>query len=44
MEYDYAKGFTTDGDQYEEALQKEALEVAGQSDKIVVFAGLPDVF
>ena len=40
----YAKGFTTDGDQYEEALQKEALEVAGQSDKIVVFAGLPDVF
>ncbi len=40
----YAKGFTTDVDQYEEALEKEALEVAGQSDKIVVFAGLPDVF
>lgn len=40
----YAKGFTADGDQYEEALEKEALEVAEQSDKIVVFAGLPDVF
>ena len=40
----YAKGFTADGDQYEEDLEKEALEVAEQSDKIVVFAGLPDVF
>lgn len=40
----YAKGFVTDRDQCEETLEKEALEVASQSDKIVIFAGLPDMF
>ena len=40
----YAEGFDTKGDNYDEALQTEAVEKAKKASKIVIFAGLPDVF
>ncbi len=40
----YVKGFCADGDNYDEALAKEAIEAAKGADKVVIFAGLPDSF
>ena len=40
----YVKGFCSDGDIYDEALAKEAIEAAKTADKVVIFAGLPDSF
>ena len=40
----YAKGFPADGDEYDEALAKEAVEAAKNADKAVIFAGLPESF
>lgn len=40
----YAKGFSATEDITDEALFDEALQLAEQADKIVVFAGLPDIF
>lgn len=40
----YVKGFCADGDNYDEALAKEAVEAAKDADKVVIFAGLPDSF
>lgn len=41
---DYAEGFPSDRDLYDEALAKEAVEKAANADKAVIFAGLPDSF
>lgn len=41
---EYAQGFPADADQTDEALFDEAVKTASRADKIVVFAGLPDVF
>lgn len=41
---DYAKGFPSDRDLYDEALAKEAAAKAAEADKAVIFAGLPDSF
>lgn len=41
---DYAKGFPSDRDLYDEALAKEAVAKAAEADKAVIFAGLPDSF
>lgn len=41
---DYAKGFPSDRDLYDEALAKEATAKAAEADKAVIFAGLPDSF
>lgn len=38
--YDYANGYSLKGDGMDEALIKEAVEVAKKNDKVVVFAGL----
>lgn len=40
----YAKGFSASKDEYDDTLAKEALELAAQADKVVVFAGLPESF
>lgn len=40
----YAKGFSADEDVTDTELEEEALCAAGEADKIVVFAGLPDSF
>lgn len=40
----YAEGFPYDRDESDEARFAEALDIARDADKIVVFAGLPDVF
>ena len=40
----YSRGFSATEDVTDEALQKAAVEAATEADKIVVFAGLPDVF
>lgn len=40
----YAKGFSAKDDIYDEALAKEAIELAKAADKVVIFAGLPDSF
>lgn len=40
----YAKGFCSDRDLVEENLVEEALEVAKDSEYVVIFAGLPDSF
>ena len=40
----FAEGFPYDADVTDEAMQAEAVSLAESSDKIVVFAGLPDVF
>ena len=42
--FTYNRGFSEAADVYEEKLQHEALEAAAEADKIVVFAGLPDLF
>ncbi|OZG50295.1 exo-alpha-(1-_6)-L-arabinopyranosidase [Bombiscardovia coagulans] len=42
MEVDFAPGFTLDGAQQDEALTQEALQVAKQADKIILFMGLPE--
>ncbi len=41
---DYAEGFPSDRDLYDEALAKEAVAKAADADKAVIFAGLPDSF
>lgn len=41
---DYAEGFPSDRDLYDEALAKEAVAKAAGADKAVIFAGLPDSF
>lgn len=41
---DYAEGFPSDRDLYDETLAKEALAKAADADKAVIFAGLPDSF
>lgn len=41
---DYAEGFPSDRDLYDETLAKEAIEKAANADKAVIFAGLPDSF
>ncbi len=41
---EYAEGFPFDADIYDEDKFAEAMEKAKAADKIVVFAGLPDVF
>lgn len=40
----YAKGYPADKDIYDEALAAEAVAAAKAADKVVIFAGLPDVF
>ena len=40
----YAEGFPYDADVFDEKKFAEAIEIAKEADKIVVFAGLPDVF
>ncbi len=40
----YAKGFSGQEDVYDETLAAEAVAMAKQMDKVVVFAGLPDSF
>ncbi len=40
----YAEGFPYDRDESDESKFEEAVNLAKESDKIVVFAGLPDVF
>ena len=40
----YAEGFSADKDVYEEKLAAEAIEIAKQADKAVIFAGLPESF
>ena len=40
----YADGYLLDGKDENEDKLKEAVEVAGSSDKVVVFAGLPDEY
>lgn len=40
----YAEGFPADEDRMDDEMQTEALRVAEDADKIVVFAGLPDRF
>ena len=42
--FTYNRGFSEAEDVYDETLQQEALEAARDADKIVVFAGLPEVF
>ena len=42
--FTYNRGFSDTLDKYEEELQKEAVEAARAADKVVVFAGLPDLF
>ena len=42
--FTYNRGFSPERDETDEELQKEALAAAAEADKIVVFAGLPDVF
>ena len=42
--FTYNRGFSPEKDETDEELQKEALAAAAEADKIVVFAGLPDVF
>lgn len=41
---EYAEGFPSDRDLYDEVLAKEAVEKAANADKAVIFAGLPDSF
>ena len=40
----YAEGFPADRDFWDDALAVEALKVAAEADKAVIFAGLPDSF
>ena len=40
----YAEGFPADKDLYDDALAAEAIKAAAASDKVVIFAGLPDSF
>ena len=40
----YAEGFPADKDLYDDTLAAEALKAAGEADKAVIFAGLPDSF
>ena len=40
----YSEGFAADKDEVDEKLQEEALKAAAEADKILVFAGLPNVF
>ncbi|MCR5790988.1 MAG: glycoside hydrolase family 3 C-terminal domain-containing protein [Lachnospiraceae bacterium] len=40
----YAEGFPSDQDKEDEALFAEAVETAKKADKVVIFAGLPDIF
>ena len=40
----YAEGFPADKDLYDDTLAAEALKEAGEADKVVIFAGLPDSF
>ena len=40
----YAEGFSSETDVYDEKLAAEAIEIAKQADKAVVFAGLPESF
>ena len=40
----YAEGFPADRDLYDDTLAAEALKTAGNADKVVIFAGLPDSF
>lgn len=40
----YAKGFSSKEDIADEALFAEAEELAAKADKVVIFAGLPDIF
>ncbi len=40
----YAKGFSSKEDIADEALFSEASEIAAKADKVVIFAGLPDLF
>lgn len=40
----YAEGFDTISDHYDDQLASDALELAKKVDKVVIFAGLPDSF
>lgn len=40
----YAKGFSAEEDKIDELLFSQAMDTAKKADKIVVFAGLPDLF
>lgn len=40
----YVKGFPADADELDQRLLEEALTAAKTADKVVIFAGLPDVF
>ena len=40
----YAEGFSAETDVYDEKLAAEAIEIARQADKAIIFAGLPESF
>ena len=40
----YAEGFSAETDVYDEKLAEEAIEIARQADKAIIFAGLPESF
>lgn len=40
----YAEGFSSTEDKVEDALFTEAVETAKKADRVVIFAGLPDIF
>lgn len=40
----YAKGFSSEKDEYDTGLAEEAVKAAMLADKVVIFAGLPDSF
>lgn len=40
----YAEGFSSTEDKMEDALFTEAVETAKKADRVVIFAGLPDIF
>lgn len=40
----YAKGYSADSDSVDAELEKAALHFAGEADKVVIFAGLTDIY
>lgn len=40
----YAEGFSSEEDIYDEALAAEAVKIAKEADKAIIFAGLPEAF
>ncbi|MDR3215977.1 MAG: glycoside hydrolase family 3 C-terminal domain-containing protein [Clostridiaceae bacterium] len=44
VRFDYAPGYTQKGDGYSDKLLSQALDIAKNADKVVIFAGLTDVY